>query len=276
LAVKTHRDSLMDMSSRSETSCSCRSVRFDTVEFREYPVILCDNPSASGPPIGLGWEYDPEDTLQAQLDDYESHRHGDDRRTKSGLRIPPNIREDKLLQAGYSRSEIRSVVQMSEKEKERRRSSLVRKQRIGPILKGVENIKLGFKRSMSLPSLHLGKNDCSSQDSDFHNASQHPDFLDASQHSDSTFWLPRQNESTTLHCLMLPVNILTSSTDRILRTTLSHATARCIFWQRTTHLYLLIMSICKDACVCSGWNSHQRSTIMSDFAILLNLSGQRV
>lgn len=103
-----------------------------------------------------------------------------------------------------------------------------------------------------------------------------PDFLDASQHSDSTFWLPRQNESTTLHCLMLPVNILTSSTDRILRTTLSHATARCIFWQRTTHLYLLIMSICKDMCVCSGWNSHQRSTTMSDFAILLNLSGQRV
>jgi hypothetical protein len=178
LAVKTHRDSLMDMSSRSDRSCSCRSVRFHTVEFREYPVILCDNPSASGPPIGLGWEYDPEDTLQAQVDDYEAHRHEDDRRTKSGLRIPPNIREDKLLQAGFSRSEIRSVVQMSEKEKERRRSSLLRKQRIGPILKGVENIKLGFKRSMSLPSLRPGKNDCSSQDSDFLDASQDSDFLD--------------------------------------------------------------------------------------------------
>ena len=178
LAVKSHRDSLMDMSSRSDRSCSCRSVRFDTVEFREYPVILCDNPSASGPPIGLGWKYDPEDTLQAQLDDYESHRHGDDRRTKRGLRIPPNIREDKLLQAGYSRSEIRSVVQMAEKEKERQRSGLIRKQRIGPILKGAENIKLGFKRSISLSSLRLGKNDCSSQDSDFVNASQHSDFLD--------------------------------------------------------------------------------------------------
>ena len=178
LVVKTHHDSLLDMSSRLNRSCSFRSVRFHTVEFREYPVILCDNPSASGPPIGLGWEYDPEDTLQAQIDDYESHRHGDDRRTKSGLRIPPHIREDKLIQAGYSRSEIRSVVQMSDKEKERRRSNLLRKQRIEPILKGVEHIKLGFKRSVSLPSMRPGKKDCSSQDSDFLDASRDSSFLD--------------------------------------------------------------------------------------------------
>jgi hypothetical protein len=126
LTVKTQRDSLNNQSTSTHSHSDLdRSVRFHTVEFREYPIILCDNPSASGPPVGLGWGYDPKNTLQAQVDAYEAYRDGL-RRTKSELRIPPYIREFILLEAGYSRYEIRSVVQMSEKAKERRRKENLR------------------------------------------------------------------------------------------------------------------------------------------------------
>ena len=183
LAVKNHRESSNDRLSTSVHSVdrSDRSVRFDTVEFREYPIILCDNPSASGPPIGLGWGYDPKNTLQAQVDAYEAHRDGGEsqdaiilRRTKGELRIPPHVREGILLDAGYSRSEIRAVVQMSGKDKKRRNTSENRHlDMIAPILKGVESVKLGMKRSVSLPSFRLGRVSRDFQDSDLLDDSLH-------------------------------------------------------------------------------------------------------
>ena len=167
LTVKTNRESLNSyLSSHSRRSPPLhKNVRFHTVEFREYPIILCDNPSASGPPIGLGWRYNPKDTLRAEIDAYESHRdlNDQDRRCKNQLRIPSDKREDILLDVGYSRSEIRLVVQTSATEKEKQRVKLLRKQRIEPFLKGVNNIKLGLRRSNSASSLRQIEDDCDSQ-----------------------------------------------------------------------------------------------------------------
>jgi hypothetical protein len=169
LTVKTSRESLnSSMSLKSRHSHLIhKKVRFHTVEFREYSIILCDNPSASGPPIGLGWRYNPKNTLRAEVDAYESYRdrNDQDRRCKSQLRIPSDRREDILLDFGYSRSEIRSVVKTSTMEKERHRAKLLRKERIDSILKGVKHIKLGFRRSISASSLRQGQidEDCDSQ-----------------------------------------------------------------------------------------------------------------
>eukprot|EP00584_Thalassiosira_punctigera_P025044 CAMPEP_0172562412 /NCGR_PEP_ID=MMETSP1067-20121228/96758_1 /TAXON_ID=265564 ORGANISM="Thalassiosira punctigera, Strain Tpunct2005C2" /NCGR_SAMPLE_ID=MMETSP1067 /ASSEMBLY_ACC=CAM_ASM_000444 /LENGTH=100 /DNA_ID=CAMNT_0013352623 /DNA_START=36 /DNA_END=334 /DNA_ORIENTATION=+ len=44
----------------SSPEASGRTVRFETVEFREYPVTLCDNPCpVAGPPVGLSWRHAP-------------------------------------------------------------------------------------------------------------------------------------------------------------------------------------------------------------------------
>ncbi|KAL3762370.1 hypothetical protein ACHAW5_011111 [Stephanodiscus triporus] len=126
--IHTHHESLNNQSTSTHSDLN-RSVRFHTVEFREYPIILCDNPSASGPPVGLGWGYDPKNTLQAQVDAYEANREGL-RRSKSELRIPPYVREFILLENGYTRSEIRSMVKMLEKVKERRRKENLRQHNI--------------------------------------------------------------------------------------------------------------------------------------------------
>ena len=85
------------------------NVRFDQVEFREYQVVLGDNPSVSaGPPISLGWTYDA-DTLVSDINLYEFQRVNI-RREKCCLRIPAVARMDMLLGAGHTLREIEMVV----------------------------------------------------------------------------------------------------------------------------------------------------------------------
>jgi hypothetical protein len=158
LTIKTQQDSLK---SSTHSVGSTKSVRYDTVEFREYPIILCDNPStSSGPPIGLGWAFDPKDTIRTEINAYEAYRDGDGetttqstKRNKNELRIPPDIREDFLLQLGYSRSEIRSAVELSMKDKKRIQATVKQDQRVEPIRKGIQSIKRGMNRTLSLQSL---------------------------------------------------------------------------------------------------------------------------
>ena len=165
LKIKTHLDSL-NSSTHSVGSTCTKSVRYDTVEFREYPIILCDNPStSSGPPIGLGWTFDPKDTIRTEINAYESYREGDGettqstKRNKNELRIPPDVREDFLLQLGYSRSEIRSAVELSMKDKKRIQATVQQDQRVEPIRKGIQIIKRGMNRTLSLQSLVRAQKD---------------------------------------------------------------------------------------------------------------------
>ena len=164
MTIKTHQESL---NSSTHSVGSTKSVRYDTVEFREYPIILCDNPStSSGPPIGLGWAYDPKDTIRTEINAYEAYRDGDGetttqsiKRNKNELRIPPDIREDFLLQLGYSRSEIRSAVELSMKDKKRIQATVKHDQRVEPIRKGIQSIKRGMNRTLSLQSLVKAQKD---------------------------------------------------------------------------------------------------------------------
>lgn len=124
-------------------------VRFDKVEFREYPIILGDNPcTTSGPPIGLGWHYDPKDTLEFDVDSYETQRYlSGIRRTKQDLRMPPEVRIDMVLNAGHSFQEIQSATQRVKEDQERRIASL-RYRRYDVILERAEKIKKGVIKRM--------------------------------------------------------------------------------------------------------------------------------
>lgn len=54
-----------------ESNAHSKSVRFDTVEIRECPYVLGDNPSVSaGPPLSIGW--DPQDEFTVGFDEYEA------------------------------------------------------------------------------------------------------------------------------------------------------------------------------------------------------------
>ncbi|EJK71449.1 hypothetical protein THAOC_07109, partial [Thalassiosira oceanica] len=91
LIVKTQLESLaLRMSFRSQLRLGIcqKSVRFDKLSIREYPIVIGDSPSTSrGVPLSIGWEYEPESTVD--VDTYETTRDIGgvcERRSKSELR----------------------------------------------------------------------------------------------------------------------------------------------------------------------------------------------
>lgn len=103
-----------------------RAVGFASVQIREYPRILGDNPSVtSGPPITLSWEYDDEAGGRCSIDEWEGQRCRE-RRTREEFRVPEAIRTGWVLSAGHSTTEIRDIVLDIQKEKKVRRYSMDR------------------------------------------------------------------------------------------------------------------------------------------------------
>jgi len=149
LAVRCLKSCLADKTRRR--SSLPLTVRFDKVEFREYGIILGVNPCpSSGPPISLGWAYDPEDTLESDIDSYEADRVcSGGRRTKCELRIPREMRVDMLFRAGHTAREILSAEQGARESQERRNSSL-RYRKYDIVVEGAETLKRGLLR-MKIP-----------------------------------------------------------------------------------------------------------------------------
>ena len=160
LKVPTQQESLARITSSVEKtllpihSCGVHSgsekkiLRFANVEFREYARALSDNPStSSGPPIGIGWNFNPEGTVSIDLDIYERGCEGL-RRSSRELTLPRDIRENILREAGYSRSEIVEAVRSVRKDKDRRIVSIQR-QKYEPILERIETAKKGIRRWIS-------------------------------------------------------------------------------------------------------------------------------
>lgn len=122
-----------------------RHVSFNAVEIREYNRILSDNPAtSSGPPIGIGWIFLPEDTIILDVDTYESFRDSDGRRCKRELVMPSVVRQEMLREEGYSREEIAKVCRETRKIRERRNISF-HHMKYDPIAERVET----FRRVLS-------------------------------------------------------------------------------------------------------------------------------
>mmetsp|Transcript_17565 Transcript_17565/g.24764 ORF Transcript_17565/g.24764 Transcript_17565/m.24764 type:complete len:290 (+) Transcript_17565:145-1014(+) len=91
------------ISNTSNCSKSEISVSFESVEFREYPIILGDNPAVStGAPLTIDWDYQQVDKVQ--IDEYESKRPA--RRSYVQMAIPKRHREELLVENGCTRREI--------------------------------------------------------------------------------------------------------------------------------------------------------------------------
>mmetsp|Transcript_16041 Transcript_16041/g.22758 ORF Transcript_16041/g.22758 Transcript_16041/m.22758 type:complete len:171 (+) Transcript_16041:83-595(+) len=121
-----------------------RRISFNIVEIREYNRILSDNPATTnGPPVGLGWNYSPEDTLRIDLETYESFQCNA-RRSKRQLAIPSQVRQEMLLEEGYSRGEIARTVREIRKIREQRNVSF-HHIKYDPIAEKVESLKRGVK-----------------------------------------------------------------------------------------------------------------------------------
>ena len=102
---------------------------FKTIEVREYPLCIGDNPSVSdpdGPPLQLCWEPDCE--LSIAIDEFEEYRNGSGqdcvaRRRGEDLRLNFERRKYMALQSGHTHQEIASVVRQVNRDRRRRTSA---------------------------------------------------------------------------------------------------------------------------------------------------------
>ena len=124
-----------------------KKVSFSEVEFREYGIILGDNPSCShGPPIALGW--DLMNSFSLPLDEFE-RISSDKRRSLKELLLPRHVRERLLLELDYSRSEIREVTIENTLIREHRKRN-AKKPHLHRLVEGLKNsIRNGYRPSRS-------------------------------------------------------------------------------------------------------------------------------
>lgn len=111
------------MSATNETKTDTDShVDFGHVEIRLYQRAISDNPSVTdGPPIGIDWTYDSEATFT--VNEYEDERDCC-RRSLDNLVIPRGMRQNILVEAGFSQKEIASAVRNALKAKNQRRQTI--------------------------------------------------------------------------------------------------------------------------------------------------------
>lgn len=105
-----------------------KRVTFSYLRVRTYETIMGDNPSCTaGPPLGLGWRYDPSEILMS-VDDHGRHLA---RLRFAGLKVCPedlvlhrSEREATLLKLGYTGQDIAESVRTLNKAKKRQRRTV--------------------------------------------------------------------------------------------------------------------------------------------------------
>jgi hypothetical protein len=101
-----------------------KSVRFDNISIREYPIIIGNNPGVSGGvPFTLDWTPVQHDPVVLTIDDYEEARPGPPR-SQSELKIPSSYRTEVLRRLGFSRRDIQMGTKEANIIRSRRRRTI--------------------------------------------------------------------------------------------------------------------------------------------------------
>lgn len=100
-----------------------RSVSFCEVKVRNYERILEVNPSVtSGPALGIGWNYSPEEDEIFSLENFEETREHFRRHSMKDLALPRCERESILQSLGYTQKEIagsvRTIIRLKNQRKQ--------------------------------------------------------------------------------------------------------------------------------------------------------------
>ena len=97
-------------------------VKFGIISVRTYERVLGDNPCSNGPPISIGWNYNPKRTVS--VDDFEKVRLETRRLSHGELVLNRLKRESILMAVGYSRAELAEAVRRNVKIKNQRRQTV--------------------------------------------------------------------------------------------------------------------------------------------------------
>mmetsp|Transcript_1742 Transcript_1742/g.2126 ORF Transcript_1742/g.2126 Transcript_1742/m.2126 type:complete len:222 (-) Transcript_1742:46-711(-) len=136
---------LQNATNADEDIPSHLQVTFTTLEIREFPIILGDNPALSqGPPITIGWQFMRAHKLD--LEKYEKHRPT--RRTYAQMNIPMELRFDLLQRCGERTKDVMNRIKEVKAYKAKRLETSSRLYRSGSDER-FEKLSRGFKNLFS-------------------------------------------------------------------------------------------------------------------------------
>jgi hypothetical protein len=99
----------------SSSDASVKSVRFSTIEVREYPITIGDSLCVSkGVPHTIEWDYLQDQTLKVNVDLYERNRPNSLRRQGESLILDSWTREKRLRSMGYTTQELLDAIHARE------------------------------------------------------------------------------------------------------------------------------------------------------------------
>jgi len=146
-----------------------KQIKFNTVEIREYHIVLSDNPACGyGPSIEIGWEYTTTNCFK--VSQYENERIGQRRREKHGrpsqLYLSQVRREAMLKEAGYNEKEVKTAVRNKRRAQYQRSMStcLSLGTRIDATVKGIKKERKVMRAVRNLQRLQQNRKGESSTD----------------------------------------------------------------------------------------------------------------
>ena len=131
-----------------------KMVQFDTVEIRYYKIVLSDNPGCElAPAIELGWDY--EQTNKMKLNTWQLVRGNKKRR----LYMSPNKRTDMLLDANYTKDELKMAM--------RRKNNIIRaRHRNNYLMNPVSKLQMKMAHEIRLKKIYMATKNLKSIEGD--------------------------------------------------------------------------------------------------------------
>jgi hypothetical protein len=113
LKITTEKEALIKNYSRASSE---KGVSFSTIDVHTHLIKLGDNPSTTaGPPLTISWK--AFDSQTVSLEEFEESRK--ERRDRDDLIIPRYVREDWLRAIGYSWSDLKKVILILNRAREK-------------------------------------------------------------------------------------------------------------------------------------------------------------
>mmetsp|Transcript_27575 Transcript_27575/g.51741 ORF Transcript_27575/g.51741 Transcript_27575/m.51741 type:complete len:148 (-) Transcript_27575:437-880(-) len=119
---ESFKNAKSDNSDSSESSASGeRRVSFSTIEIHEHAMIMGNSPSISyGCPLEIDWE--EQCHYSVDVEEYEETRPP--RRIRDQLAMPGELREEVLLESGYTKRQINRQISQIQSERHHASSKL--------------------------------------------------------------------------------------------------------------------------------------------------------
>jgi hypothetical protein len=146
LKVATLPESLHSSYYGKNTTAERKSIRFDTIEIREYARTVGDNPScSSGPPLTIDWIYDT--SLIIPVKEFEENRPP--RRTYSQLIVGGAERQEMLLKEwNIPKHEVVNAIRSTIRAKNQRRRTLINIGRVSNMEEVLESVGKKLKQTV--------------------------------------------------------------------------------------------------------------------------------